>query len=351
MNSLLKDAEIFLKELIATPSFSKEEEQTALIIEKWLKKYGVEFSRKHNNIWAKNKYFDASLHTILLNSHHDTVKPSEFYTLDPFSAIDKDGKIYGLGSNDAGASLVGLWTAFIYFYDKKLKYNLIFSATAEEEISGKNGVESILGELGDIAFAIVGEPTSMNLAIAEKGLVVLDCEVTGKASHVAHYSNENSIYNALEDILKVKEYRFDRVSEVLGETKAVVTIINGGDAHNVVPDKTRFTIDVRTNELYSNQEIVDIFQKLLKAKVTPRSLRLNSSKIEQNHPFVLAAVEEGCFCYGSPTLSDQALLPFDSVKIGIGDSLRSHTADEYIYKEEFYNGIEKYIKILSRILN
>lgn len=351
MQELKLYAENFLKELIKTPSFSREEDNTALIIEKFLKEKNIPFKRKGNNIWAKNLHFDESRPTILLNSHHDTVKPSKSYTVDPFSALEKDGKIYGLGSNDAGASLVGLWAAFVYFYDKKLKYNLIYAATAEEEISGENGIASILKELGNISFAIVGEPTQMNLAVAEKGLVVLNCRTNGTASHAAHLNDDNPIYKALDDIEKIKNYDFEKVSEVLGKVKATVTVINGGSAHNVVPDHVDFTVDVRTNEHYSNSEIVEIFEKLLDSEVHPRSLKLNSSRIDLNHPIVEAAKKEGCQLYGSPTVSDQALMLFDSVKIGLGDSTRSHTADEFIYKTELYDGIEKYIRILGHLLN
>ena len=347
---LQQHAEKFLKELIQTQSFSREEEDTALVIEKYLRLKNISFERKFNNIWAKNLHFDEHLPTILLNSHHDTVKPNKSYTLDPFSAIEKDGKIFGLGSNDAGASLVGLWATFVHFYDKKLKYNLIFAATAEEEISGKNGVAGILNDLGSISFAMVGEPTEMNLAIAEKGLVVLCCKAKGTASHAAHINDDNSIYNALDDIQKIRNFEFEKVSDVLGKVKATVTMIDAGSAHNVVPDHTNFTVDVRTNEHYSNAEIVEIFEELLDAEVQPRSLRLNSSKIDLSHPIVVAAKKQGCALYGSPTVSDQALMPFDSVKIGIGDSKRSHTADEFIYKSELYEGIEKYIKILNHLL-
>lgn len=350
IEGLKTEAEYFLKELIQTPSFSREEEKTAAIIENYLHLHEIPFQRKGNNIWAKNRHFDESLPTILLNSHHDTVKPNKSYTLDPFSATEKDGKIFGLGSNDAGASLVGLWATFVYFYDKKLKFNLIFSGTAEEEISGDNGVKSILTELGDISFAIVGEPTQMNMAVAEKGLVVLNCTTRGTASHAAHINHDNSIYKALDDIAKIRNYEFEKVSDILGKVKATVTIINAGNAHNVVPDHTDFTVDVRTNEHYTNQEIVDIFSSLLVSEVKPRSLKLNSSKIALDHPIVKAAEKEGCELYGSPTVSDQAMMPFDSVKIGIGDSLRSHTADEFIYKTELYDGIQKYINILSHIL-
>ncbi|OWK74061.1 acetylornithine deacetylase [Flavobacteriaceae bacterium JJC] len=350
MEILKNEARNFLIELIETPSFSKEEENTVLIIEKYLNLKNIPFQRKGNNIWAKNLYFDENLPTILLNSHHDTVKPNSAYTLDPFKAVVKDGKIFGLGSNDAGASLVSLWAVFTHFYAQKLKYNLIYAATAEEEISGENGVKSILEDLGKINFAIVGEPTKMDLAVAEKGLVVLNCVAKGTASHAAHINDDNSIYKAVRDIQKVQNFEFDKISEVLGKVKATVTIVNAGSQHNVVPDQCHFTIDVRTNEHYSNSEIVEIFKKELESEIQPRSLALNSSKINLDHPFVLAAQQENCNLYGSPTVSDQALMPFDSVKIGPGDSMRSHTADEFIYEKELAEGIEKYIKILSHIL-
>ena len=350
MEDLKKDARNFLIELIETPSFSREEENTALVIEKHLKQKNISYQRKMNNIWAKNLHFDASLPTILLNSHHDTVKPNSAYTKNPFEALEKDGKIFGLGSNDAGASLVSLWAVFTFFYNKKIKYNLIYAATAEEEISGKNGVSSILTDLGKINFAIVGEPTKMDLAIAEKGLVVLNCAAKGTASHAAHQNDDNSIYKALRDIQKVQQLKFDKESEVLGNVKATVTIINAGSQHNVVPDQCLFTVDVRTNEHYTNSEIVEIFRTELESEIEPRSLSLNSSRIDLDHPFVEVAKMENCRLYGSPTVSDQALMPFDSVKIGPGDSVRSHTADEFIYQKELDEGIEKYIKILSHLL-
>lgn len=350
MEDLKKDARNFLIELIETPSFSREEENTALIIEKYLEQKNISYQRKMNNIWAKNLHFDASLPTILLNSHHDTVKPNSAYKMNPFIALEEDGKIFGLGSNDAGASLVSLWAVFTFFYNKKLKYNLIYAATAEEEISGKNGVSSILTDLGKINFAIVGEPTKMDLAIAEKGLVVLNCVAKGTASHAAHQNDDISIYKALRDIQKVQQLKFDKESEVLGNVKATVTIINAGSQHNVVPDQCLFTVDVRTNEHYTSSEIVEIFRNELESEIEPRSLSLNSSRIDLDHPFVEVAKMENCRLYGSPTVSDQALMPFDSVKMGPGDSARSHTADEFIYKKELDEGIEKYIKILSHLL-
>lgn len=351
MTELSQESLEFLKKLIKTPSFSREEDKTAEIITSYFSGKNIPFQRKGNNIWAKNLHFNENLPSILLNSHHDTVKPDKLYILDPFGAEEKDGKLFGLGSNDAGASLVGLWATFIHFYAKKLKYNLIYAATAEEEISGENGVKSILEELGNINFAIVGEPTQMNLAVAEKGLVVLNCRAKGIVSHAAHENLNNSIYNAMEDILKIQNYEFEKISEVLGKTKATVTIINAGSQHNVVPEFCDFTVDIRTNELYSNAEVVDVFRSFLSSEIQPRSLRLNSSSIALSHPIVKACELENCILYGSPTISDQALMPFDSVKIGIGDSLRSHTADEFIYIEELEKGIEKYIKILSHLLN
>lgn len=350
MNHLYQEAKNLLSQLIKTPSLSREEDQTALLFEEFLKVKNIPFQRKGNNIWAKNLHFDEAKPTILFNSHHDTVKPNKSYTLDPFGALEINGKLFGLGSNDAGASLVGLLMTFNYYYHKNLRYNLIFSATAEEEISGENGVKSILPELGKIDFAIVGEPTQMNLAVAEKGLVVLNCVAKGTASHAAHQNNDNPIYKAVRDIQKIENFEFEKISDVLGKVKATVTILNAGNAHNVVPDHCDFTVDVRTNEHYSNHEIVNIFKQELESEVTPRSLHLNSSSIPLNHPIVEAAKAEGCELYGSPTVSDQALMPFDSIKLGIGDSLRSHTADEFIYLEELEKGIEKYIKILSHIL-
>lgn len=350
MENLIQEAKSFLIELIETPSLSREEHQTALVIEKYLDLKNIPFERENNNIWAKNLHFNESLPTILLNSHHDTVKPNSAYTLNPFEAVQKEGKIFGLGSNDAGASLVSLWATFCFFYDKKLNYNIIYAATAEEEISGKNGISSILEKLGPINFAMVGEPTKMDLAIAEKGLVVLNCTAKGTASHAAHPNENNSIYKAMRDIQKVESMEFEKISEVLGKVKATVTIVNAGSQHNVVPDQCTFTIDIRTNEHYSNAEIVEIFRSELQSEVEPRSLVLNSSKINLDHPIVLAAKQENSQLYGSPTVSDQALMPFDSVKIGPGDSTRSHTADEYIYENEISEGIEKYIKILSHLL-
>ncbi|NAW51980.1 M20/M25/M40 family metallo-hydrolase [Elizabethkingia argentiflava] len=340
-----------LKQLIETPSFSGEEEHTASLIGDFLKAKGISYQRAGNNIWAQNLYFDKTKPTILLNSHHDTVKPNKSYTRDPFKAIEREGKLYGLGSNDAGGALVGLIATFLYFYsNKNLRYNIILSATAEEEISGENGVASILPQLGSLDFAIVGEPTEMQLAIAEKGLLVLDCVAKGTPSHAAHVNTDNAIYNAIEDIERVRTYEFPRVSPWLGKVKMTVTMLNAGRQHNVVPDECRFTIDIRVTDQYTNREVYEMIKKHLKSQVEPRSLRLNSSSISEDHPIVKAGIGLGRKCYGSPTSSDQAVIPFPSIKLGPGLSTRSHSADEYIFLSEIKKGIELYIKILENII-
>ncbi|MFD2892875.1 M20 family metallo-hydrolase [Flavobacterium chuncheonense] len=348
---LLEKALTLLKSLIAIPSFSKEEDKTAECIQAFLETHNIPIKRKMNNIWVYNKYYDASKPTILLNSHHDTVKPNSSYTLNPFEPIEKDGKLYGLGSNDAGGALVSLIVTFLHLWDKKdLKYNLILTATAEEEISGINGVESIYNQLGNIDFAIVGEPTEMNLAIAEKGLLVLDCTAKGTPSHAAHPNTDNAILNAIKDIIWFSQYKFEKVSELLGEVKMTPTIINSGSQHNVVPDSCSFTVDVRTTELYSNTEVYEIIRENVDCKVQPRSLRLNSSSIPLSHPFVQAGLNIGRSYYGSPTSSDQAVIPCPSLKMGPGLSTRSHSSDEYIFINEIKEAIALYNAILSKIL-
>ena len=351
LTNLFESAYELLKELISIPSFSKSEDKTADCIEKFFATYNIPTHREMNNVWAFNKFYDASKPTILLNSHHDTVKPNASYTLNPFEPIEKEGKLYGLGSNDAGGCLVSLIATFIHFYDKEnLNYNLVLAATAEEEISGVNGIESIFKKLGTIDFAIVGEPTEMNLAIAEKGLLVLDCVAKGTSSHAAHPNHDNAILNALEDIQWFNSYKFDKVSDLLGEVKMTVTIINSGSQHNVVPDSCQFTVDVRTTEMYSNTEIFNIIQQNIKSEVTPRSLRLNSSSIPLSHPFVQAGIKMGRTYYGSPTSSDQAVIPCPSLKMGPGLSTRSHSSDEFIYVQEIKDAIQIYNSVLTQIL-
>lgn len=352
MDQQLDDRAInLLEQLIATPSFSKEEDKTAIVLEGFLKQHNVVTQRKGNNIWALNKHYNAELPTILLNSHHDTVRPNSQYTRDPFKAEIIDGKLYGLGSNDAGGPLVSLIAAFLHFYEQQnLKYNLVIAASAEEEISGTGGIESIWDQLPKIDFAIVGEPTLCNMAIAEKGLMVVDCVSRGKAGHAAREEGVNAIYEAFNDISWIKSYKFPKVSPTLGEIKMTVTIINAGKQHNVVPAECTYTVDVRVTDQYSLEEVLEVIKSNVKSEVTPRSLRMRSSGIAVDHPLVNAAKKLELELYGSPTTSDQALIPVPSVKIGPGDSARSHTADEFIYIAEIVKGIDTYIRLLEQVV-
>ena len=349
-STLYTQAVDLLQQLISIPSFSKEENRTADLIEQFLKTQGITTRRKLNNIWAWNKHFDTAKPTILLNSHHDTVKPNSGYTRDPYDAKIEDGKLYGLGSNDAGGCLVSLIVTFLHFYNREnLKYNFCLAATAEEEISGVNGLELIIPELGKLDFGIVGEPTQMQLAIAERGLMVLDCVAYGKAGHAAREEGENAIYKALPDIEWFRTYRFPNESEVFGPIKMSVTIINAGSQHNVVPASCTFTVDVRVTDAYRNEEVLEIIRQHVKCEVTPRSIRLKPSKIDKEHPIVQAGTALGRTTYGSPTTSDQSLLDIPSLKIGPGNSARSHTADEFLYVDEIKEGIDLYIRMLESI--
>jgi acetylornithine deacetylase len=351
--SILQAAAInLLKELIATPSFSKEEDNSSALIKQFLEKHHVKPDHHLYNVWARNESFDPAKPTILLNSHHDTVKPNKGYTLDPFFPIEKDGKLFGLGSNDAGACLVSLIAVFLYFYEKKdLKYNLVLAATAEEEISGHNGIEALLPLVGKVDCALVGEPTQMQMAVAEKGLMVLDCTATGRAGHAAREEGDNAIYKTIKDIEWFNTYKFDKVSDLLGPVKMSVTVIETENkAHNVVPSQCRFVVDCRVNELYSFEEMLDIIRSNVLSEVKPRSTRLRSSSISLNHPLVKAGSKLGRTYYGSPTTSDKALMSFPALKIGPGDSARSHTADEYIYIDEIKEGIDLYIQLLNQLV-
>lgn len=341
-----------LKKLIQTPSFSREEDATADTLAEFLESEGVTYvQRKGNNVWALNLNFDPQKPTILLNSHHDTVKPSSGYTRDPFAAEIVDGRLYGLGSNDAGASLVSLTAAFLHFYEAVgLKYNLCLALTAEEECSGKGGIESILDMLPTIDFAIVGEPTQMQMAVAERGLMVLDCTAHGRSGHAARDEGDNAIYRAMSDIEWFRTYQFKRVSPLFGAVKMSVTIINAGSQHNVVPADCRFTVDVRTTECYTNAEVLEIVSSSVASDVVARSTRLTPSSIPLDHPFVRIGLEMGLTTYGSPTTSDQALLNCPSLKMGVGDSARSHTADEYVLVSEIENGITQYINMLEKLI-
>ncbi|HON02643.1 MAG TPA: M20 family metallo-hydrolase [Paludibacteraceae bacterium] len=344
---LANEAIQLLRQMIAIPSFSKEEKEIADFLEQYLTERGYVVFRHLNNIWLQSPGFDVSRPTILLNSHLDTVKPGSSWIRNPFEASLKNGKLFGLGSNDAGASLVSLLQVFFYLTQRPQPYNLIFAATAEEEISGKNGIEIMLQEFPKVDFAIVGEPTGMNMAVAERGLMVIDATVTGKSGHAAREEGENAIYKALDAINWFKNYRFAKVSPLLGPVKMTVTQINGGIQHNMIPDKCTFVVDVRSNELYSNEEILEIIRENVDCRIEPRSVRLCSTATQPDHPIIKRAQQMNLTLYGSPTLSDQALMPFPSVKIGPGDSARSHTADEYVLVEEIEKGIEVYIQLLD----
>ena len=350
IEELQQEAIQLLQDLINTPSLSSEEDQTAAIIKQWLAKHGVSCQQQQNNVYAVNKHEDPSKPYLLLNSHHDTVLPNSGYTRDPYKAAIENGKLYGLGSNDAGGALVCLLATFVYFYEQEdMAYNLVVAATAEEETSGDHGLNSLLKTLPNIDTAIVGEPTQMHLAVAEKGLVVFDATISGTASHAAHPNEDNPIYKICAVIDWFQQLKFDRVSDALGPVKLTVTQVNAGKQHNAVPADVALVIDVRVNDLYTNQEIEAILQEA-PCKIKARSLRLGSSSIPMEHALVQAGISAGRNTYGSPTLSDQAALSCHSLKLGPGDSLRSHTADEFIYVKEIEEAIPLYISILKQAL-
>ena len=343
------DAVALLQQLIAIPSFSREETAVADFLERYIELKGYVVSRKDNNIWMLSPGFDPSRSTILLNSHIDTVKPVTGWIHDPFIPLLENGKLLGLGSNDAGASVVSLLYAFFYLTQRQQAYNLIFAASAEEEISGKNGIESLLQELPKIDFAIVGEPTQMNMAVAEKGLMVLDCTSTGIAGHAARNEGENAIYKAMQDIEWFRTFEFPKKTDLLGPVKMSVTQINAGTQHNVVPDKCSFVVDVRSNEMYSNDEILEEIRAHVSCDVMARSTRLSSTATPLDHSIVKRGQELNLSIFGSPTLSDQALMPFPSLKMGPGDSARSHTADEYILTREIVEAVQIYVELLDSL--
>ena len=351
MKTLTKEAIALLHKLIATQSFSGEEKETAKLIEQWFVEHQIPFERQDNNIYAFNRHFDRNKPTLLLNSHHDTVKPNSAYTKDPFNPHIEDGKLFGLGSNDAGGPLVSLIALFTHFCNHPSpKYNLILAATAEEEDSGPKGLNSLLPTLPKIDVAIVGEPTEMQLAIAEKGLVVFDGKINGTASHAAHINDDNPILKLPSVLEWLDSFQFEKTSDVLGPVKLTVTQLSAGKQHNVVPARVDLVIDVRVNDCYTNQEIVALLQKEAPLDLVPRSVHLNSSSIPIDHPLVQAGISLGRSTYGSPTLSDQAKLSCPSLKLGPGDSTRSHTANEFIYLSEIEEGIDLYIQLLEKIL-
>lgn len=347
IDSLYYNAVDLLKEMISTPSFSREEHNVAEVITACMRKMGFEPKRKGNNLWLQSPGFDNAKPTILLNSHMDTVRPVSGWVRDPFAPDVEDDILYGLGSNDAGASLVSLLHAFFMLTSKKQDYNLIFLASCEEEVSGNGGAEAAVPELPEITFGIVGEPTGMNPAIAEKGLLVLDCTAYGKAGHAARNEGDNAIYKAMQDIEWFRTFQFPKISDLLGPVKMTVSMINAGTQHNVVPDKCDFVVDVRSNELYSNEKLFQLIDQHTDCEVKPRSFRLNSSQIALENPFVQRAIMISKVPYGSPTLSDQTFMPFPTLKMGPGDSARSHTADEYICLSEIREAIELYVKLLD----
>jgi acetylornithine deacetylase len=343
-----------LRQLVRTPSFSRQENGAANLVAGFLADRGVACRRKGNNVWAFNLHADPARETLLLNSHLDTVSPNGGYTRDPFDGQIEGGRLYGLGSNDAGASVVSLIAAFLHFYDKMdLKYNLALALTAEEECSGSGGtggIESIWPDLGPIAAAIVGEPTGLRMAVAERGLMVLDCMASGRAGHAARGEGINAIYRALPDIEWFRDFHFPKVSPLLGEVGMAVTVIGAGTQHNVVPAECTFAVDVRLNELYTHQEVLDIVREHVQCRVTPRSTRLRPSSIAPDHPLAAAGRSLGLESFGSPTLSDQALIPVPSLKLGPGLSERSHSADEYVELAEIEAAIDTYIRLLGKIL-
>ena len=352
-NELTMEAVELLKKLIATPSISRDETAAADVLEAYMKEKGLNSQRYGNNVWCMSKGFDASKPVILLNAHIDTVKPVAGWQHDPFTPTLEGDKLYGLGSNDCGGGLVSLLMTFMELNGRlntPIQSNFIFLASCEEEVSGKNGIESVLPLLPKIDFAIVGEPTGMQPAIAEKGLMVIDATAHGKAGHAARNEGDNAIYHAMQDILWLKEWKFPKQTDLLGPVKQTVTIINAGTQHNVIPDQCTFTIDVRSNECYTNEEIFAFFQEHLTSELKARSFRLSSSKIDESHPFVHACIKEGLKPFGSPTLSDQALMRFPSLKLGPGDSSRSHTADEYIKISEIDDAISLYVELLRSFL-
>ena len=343
----VSDAVQLLKKLIATPSVSRNEKDAADIMEQTIRSYGFEPQREANNLWIIDPHYDESRPTLLLNAHIDTVKPVASWSRDPFSPDVEDGVLYGLGSNDCGGGLCSLLQIFRMLTEKPQSYNLIYLASAEEEVSGKDGITRALPLLPHIDLAIVGEPTGMNPAVAEKGLMVLDVIAHGKSGHAARNEGVNAIYEALDDMRWIRDYKFEKVSEFLGPTKMTLTVVNAGTQHNVIPDKCTMLVDIRTNEFYDNEEVYEFIRQHLKSEVKAHSFRLKSSRIDPEHPLIRKCVAMGMKPFGSPTLSDQALMHFPSFKLGPGESSRSHSANEFIRISEIRDAIAKYETLLD----
>lgn len=346
-SELLSDAIALLKDLIATPSISREEDAAAQVFENQLKAYGLKYERKGNNIWCISPKWEEGKPTLLLNAHIDTVKPVASWTRNPFEPTLEDDILYGLGSNDCGGGLVTLLQVYRYFLEYESPYNIIYLASAEEEVSGANGISCVLPLLPKIDVAIVGEPTNMQPAVAEKGLMVIDMTSHGKSGHAARNEGVNAIYEMLDDLTWIRNYQFKKESEFLGATKMTVTMINAGTQHNVIPDECKAVIDVRTNEYYQNEFLFEFLRKHLHSDVKARSFRLHSSHIDINHPLIQKCISMGKKPFGSPTLSDQALMPFPSFKMGPGESSRSHSANEFIRISEMQRAIEEYIQLIG----
>lgn len=343
----VSDAVQLLKKLIATPSVSRNEKDAADIMEQTIRSYGFEPQREANNLWIIDPHYDESRPTLLLNAHIDTVKPVASWSREPFSPDVEDGVLYGLGSNDCGGGLCSLLQIFRMLTEKPQSYNLIYLASAEEEVSGKDGITRALPLLPHIDLAIVGEPTGMNPAVAEKGLMVLDVIAHGKSGHAARNEGVNPIYEALDDMRWIRDYKFEKVSEFLGPTKMTLTVVNAGTQHNVIPDKCTMLVDIRTNEFYDNEEVYEFIRQHLKSEVKAHSFRLKSSRIDPEHPLIRKCVAMGMKPFGSPTLSDQALMHFPSFKLGPGESSRSHSANEFIRISEIRDAIAKYETLLD----
>lgn len=348
IQSLTAGAVELLESLIAMPSISRDEGEAATYLQRYMEERELDTGRRGNNVWSLSPMFSLDKPTLMLNSHIDTVKPVAGWRHDPFTpSVEPNGKLYGLGSNDAGASLASLLQVFIQLCRTEQPYNLLFLASCEEEVSGSGGVESVLPVLPPVSFALVGEPTAMQPAIAEKGLMVLDVTATGRSGHAARDEGDNAIYKVLDDVAWFRDYRFGKVSPLLGPVKMSVTMINAGTQHNVVPDRCTFVVDVRSNECYTNRELFDEITAHIRCTAKARSFRLGSSHVPPEHPLVRRAVALGRVPFGSPTLSDQTLMPFPSMKMGPGKSSRSHTADEFVFIHEIEEAIGLYLEMLD----
>lgn len=350
MQFTTQEAVALLQQLIATPSHTRDEGATADLLQALFEQRGFTVERIYHNILVRGLRFDPERPTLLLNSHHDTVRPAASYTRDPYAPTIEGDRLYGLGSNDAGGSLVALIATFLRYAEQPLPFNLLLGLSAEEECGGEHGIRAWVNEVGRIDMAIVGEPTAMQAAVGERGLVVLDCEATGVSGHAARGEGVNALYIALDDIHTLRTLRPERTSPTLGELTITTTMISCGTQHNVVPDKCRFVVDCRTTDAYTNEETVELIRSAIQSEATPRSTRIRASVIAADHPLVRAAVKAGASTFISPTTSDRTLMPFPALKIGVGDSARSHTADEYVLRSEIGEGIETYAQIIENLI-